>query len=204
MTVSPSSHINYFFFEKKNLFLFPFTFVLFVIFGLMETFYFRFLSQYDDVVAGKSEFFENTQIYWRFMGLFLPAYFLIVTLANFLLSIIVLNSNNSIHETMVLKLVRSPLSYFDKVSSSHLTNKFSNDLNSLDTVLPFSLSLIMERIILSAILLLNVVQINLILVFPIIICLIFLVKLYFKMKKLLLKTQELNLINKNPIFKYMK
>ncbi len=51
------------------------------------------------------------------------------------LNFCILNSSESIHESMIRAIMRSPASFFDSTPSGILINKFSNDLGVIDSSL---------------------------------------------------------------------
>ncbi len=84
--------------------------------------------------------FKTMNDFWLALGLLLLAYFIFSNIKYFLLNILVLNSNESIHKDMIHGVVRSPSWYFDVTPTGRLNNKFSNDLGIMDNMLAFVLT----------------------------------------------------------------
>ena len=99
--------------------------------------------------------------------------FTLIFLQHLLIEILVLNSNEKIHEDMVMGIVRSPLSYFDVTPSGQITNKFSNDLGLLDNLLALTLIFVLERFMVWIVMLGGSLTMNIIYVIPFGGCLIF-------------------------------
>ena len=94
-----------------------------------------------------------------------------IFIQNLLIEISVLNSNEKIHEDMVMGIVRSPLSYFDVTPSGQITNKFSNDLGLLDNLLALTLIFALERLMVWIVMLGSSLIMNIIYVIPFVGCL---------------------------------
>ena len=78
--------------------------------------------------------------FWLALGLLLFGQILFNLIKYFLLNVVVLNSNEDIHKSMVHGLIRSPCYYFDITPIGRLNNKFSNDLGILDTMIAYVLT----------------------------------------------------------------
>ena len=130
--VTCTSYFKYLYYHVINFLTFNFSLILFFGYELAIAFIARIYSMYDQVKKGESQQFENFSSFWMALGLIHIFAFCAVVLKTFLLYLSVLKSNEKIHNDMVMGIVRSPLSFFDKTSSSQLTNKFSNDLGILD------------------------------------------------------------------------
>ena len=110
------------------------TVLLFLLAELLSTFFFKHLALYDQVKEGQDTQFETTKELWTYTGFLLVGYFLSVFISSTLLFLSILLSNQELHHNMILSLVRSPISYFDRTPSGQITNNLSNDLNALDSV----------------------------------------------------------------------
>ena len=67
------------------------------------------------------------------LGLLQFGYWAVMASKYYCINYICLKSNESLHNNMMISLLRSPTSYFDKVQTGHLINRFSNDLSLMDT-----------------------------------------------------------------------
>ena len=116
-------------------------------------------------------------------GLALFLYFFINVVRFTFLYLVVLISNEKIHEEMIHGLVRSPTSFFDTTPIGQLTNKFSNDLGILDNTLGFTLIDVIEGPLVCSILFANVFAIDIFFIVPGLINLVFLVFFFWFCKK---------------------
>lgn len=78
-------------------------------------------------------------MYWMALGLLQFGYWAVMVSKYFCINYLCLKSNESLHNNMLMSLLRSPTSYFDKVQTGHLINRFSNDLSLMDTTLAYTL-----------------------------------------------------------------
>lgn len=84
------------------------------------------MALYDDSNRNaNTELFKNA-------GLLVMAAYCNNIIKYFLNIIGVLSSNNKIHNDMLSRLIRAPVSYFDTNPSGRLINRFSTDLNLAD------------------------------------------------------------------------
>lgn len=118
----------------------------------------------------------------------------------FLLNLIVLNSNEAIHEHMIQGLVRTHSSFFDTTPSGRLTNKFSNDLGILDNMLAFVFTDSIEGPIVSLIMLANVFSINMYFIPLGVLNICFLVAYFLYCKRAIVSAKQLDLQTKSPVF----
>ena len=132
--VSLETYRRYFLNHEANYILAPATILLFLLAEFLSAFFFKHLALYDRVKAGQDSQFETTKELWAYTGLILVGYFWSVFLSSASLFLSILLSNQGLHNNMVLILVRSPTSYFDRTPSGQITNNLSNDLNALDSV----------------------------------------------------------------------
>ena len=138
--------------------------------------------------------------FWLALGLLLIGYFIFSIFKYFLLNVIVLNSNQSIHQDMIHGLVRSPSWYFDITPTGRLNNKFSNDLGIMDNMLAFVLTDSIQGPIVSIVLLVNVFSINLFFLIPGVINIIFIVIFFIYCKAAIVAIKQLDLRLKSPVF----
>ena len=101
---------------------------------------------------------------------------------------------------MIQGLVRSPCSYFDTTPTGQLTNRFSNDLGILDTLLGFIAVDALEGPIYIVVSMVNVFIIDLFFMIPGLINLFCLVLLLIFCNQLVINAKKLDLRMKNPVF----
>lgn len=145
-------------------------------------------------------YFRTMNDFWLALGLLLLGYFIFSNLKYFLLNILVLNSNESIHKDMIHGVVRSPSWYFDVTPTGRLNNKFSNDLGIMDNMLAFVLTDSIEGPIISIILLANIFSINLWFLIPGILNLVFIIGYFIYCKSVIVAVKQLDLKLKSPVF----
>ena len=100
---------------------------------------------------------------------------------------------------MIQGLIRSPCSYFDITPSGRLNNNFSNDLGVLDNTLGFVVIDSMQGIIV-ALSTINIFFINLYLLIPGIISMVFIGYFFGYCKKSISSVKQLDLKLKTPVF----
>lgn len=144
--------------------------------------------------------FKTMNDFWLALGLLLLGYFIFSNLKYFLLNILVLNSNESIHRDMIHGVVRSPSWYFDVTPTGRLNNKFSNDLGIMDNMLAFVLTDSIEGPIISIILLVNIFSINLWFLIPGLLNLVFIIVYFIYCKSVIVAVKQLDLKLKSPVF----
>ena len=177
--VTCQTYTSYIFLSKINYFLFPLSVFLFLFTEAFNVLYVRFLAGLNDLNEGKHELLQgNDELYWALLGVFVFCYFLFYTVNYFIVYLLVLSSNENLHEEMVHGLVRSPCSYFDMTPSGQLTNKFSNDLGILDNTLTFTLVDTLEGPIVVIVMLVNIVAIDLFFLIPGCLSLFFLIAFF--------------------------
>jgi len=161
----------------------------------------RFLAEYDNQKGGTYQVFNNDfTVYWIVLGIMQIFYFIILVIKYTLLSVVVLGSNEKLHEEMIHGLVRCPSSYFDTTPTGRLINKFSNDLGILDNTLSFVFVDMIDGPIISLIMLVNVFQINLLFIPPGVISIIFLIFYFSFCKDTIVESKQLDLRAKTPVF----
>ena len=128
-------------------------------------------------------------MFWMVLSLMLIGYFTLIIINFFTLNVAVLLSNEGIHSSMIESLVRSPVGFFDVTPSGQLTNKFSNDLNVLDTGMGLTLIEMSERYVSMIVLLGNIMQINHYLILPGVLTIIFSVLFFLYVKSLIVASR---------------
>lgn len=128
---------------------------------LINTFYMRILADYDNQKAGTYTNFNDFQTYWLVLGIMQLFYFVFLCIKYTLLSILVLGSNEKLHEAMIHGMVRCPSSYFDTTPTGILINKFSNDLGILDNTMSFVFTDMIEGPVICLVMFVNIFEINL-------------------------------------------
>ncbi|XP_023246593.1 multidrug resistance-associated protein 4-like [Copidosoma floridanum] len=108
------------------------------------------------------------------------------TTRNILLFKICSNSSFNIHNRMITNVLKAPMSFFDKNPSGRILNRFSKDLGSADEVLAQSMIECLQRCFLVAGILVQILIINLWMVFPMSVMLF----LQLKMKNVYLATAQ--------------
>ena len=196
-----STYSKFIFLPKINYLLFPLTVLLFVVDEGLQAVYFRFISGYDALLEGEDSVFEgDDRLFWGVLGGFLFLYFLLYTMKYFLLSLCILNSTEQLHEEMLEKLVRSPCSFFDVVSTGELANKFSNDLGILDQSLCIIVFEVFEGLLYFFIAFANMFAIDVYFIIPGSIHMLFVVLLFLFSKKTIMLLREIDLKSKSPVF----
>ena len=199
--VSCKTYTNFIFLSKINRWLFPLTLFAFLLPETCLILFYRFLASFDDLKNKDHAIFgDNDRLYWGIIGMLLGLYFILMSLKYIMLNLVVLFSNEDIHETMVLGLVRSPSWYFDVTPSGDIINKFSNDLGILDSNLNFVLMDSIEGPIICLILLSNIFSIDLFFLIPGVINIVFLVFYFMFCKGVIRASKELDLRTKTPVF----
>lgn len=137
--VTAKTYYRYIFIRHFNYILFPLTIIFFLIAEGSNMVYMRFLAEHDNVTKGTYYLFSgNLNYYWLVLGMLQISYFILMLIRYFMLNMVILLSNEKLHEEMIDGLVRSPSKYFDVNPSGKLINAFSNDLGILDMTLQFS------------------------------------------------------------------
>ena len=127
-------------------------------------------------------------------------YFITLVLKYQLLYLTLLNSNSSLHESMINGIVRSPASFFDVTPSGVLINKFSNDLGILDNSLAMALKDALEGPTSMLVAIVNICQIYPLFIPPAVVLLIIGIAFFFYARPVIVQCKQLDLANKNPIF----
>ena len=201
--VAAKTYCDYFFNSKVNYILIPITLLLFLLTELISTFFFKSLALYNEVKDGQNDQFETTSELWAWTGFLLLGCFLSSFIANFLINLAVLLSNNRLHDQMIEGLLRSPIGYFDKTPSGELTSKLSNDLTVLDTVLNISAMLLLEATSISLVTVGSAMQLNLYLVAPAVLVILFNILMSAYCYKMILVIQALSMKIKSPVFSFL-
>ena len=202
--MSNSLYLKYFFYSKWNWILFPFTILFFLSIEIIGVLYFEILARYDNILEGNDGMFESVEAFWICLGIFQIIYFFLIPLAYFFLNLVIFNSNSSIHEDMVEKLIRSHLYYFDIVPSGELTSKFSNDITTLDSVFPDSSRNVFARVSYMLVIFTRILTMSIFFLIPLIIGFVALVFFFLKYKQPIIYSKKVHLMTKTPIFKYLK
>ena len=92
--------------------------------------------------------------------------FWLVVGKQFLMELVILQSNEGIHEDMLMGVLRSPFSYFDVTPSGQLASNFSNDLGILDNNIVDNFLLGIDRAILWVVMSAGIMRMNLIYLWP--------------------------------------
>ena len=99
VSVNCQTYTSYIFLSKINFFLFPFSVFLFLFTEAFNILYVRFLAGFNDLNEGKHDLLQdNDELYWTLLGVFIFCYFLFSILKYFILYLLVLESNEELHE----------------------------------------------------------------------------------------------------------
>lgn len=123
----------------------------------------------DQIFGGEDRLFMGV------LGLLLFLQFVFFVIKYFIIQMVVLFSNEDLHEAMIEGLVRSPSSYFDVTPTGRLTNKFSNDLGILDSTLGFTVIDAVEGPIIALVMMINIFIIDIYFLIPGILNIFFLI-----------------------------
>ena len=203
MEVQWSSYPKFLFYDRINMFIFPVALCLFVGFEIFISLLLLLYSRYDTVRDGTDPSFESFQTFWMAMGLLHVGCFVMTVSKVFLMELVVLKSNEEIHEDMIMGIVRSPFSYFDVTPSGHLTNNFSNDLGILDNAVAENFTQIIERTILWVVMSASIMKLNSIYLVSVACCLAFFVFISWYCQAAIISVKQLNLQLKSPIFTHL-
>lgn len=162
-------------------------------------FYMRLLGMHKNDAQDNS-FINNERQYWLILGMLQTGYFVLSWLRYFFINIVILFSNEKLHELMVEGLVRSPTSYFDTTPSGRLINTFSNDLGLLDMTLAFSFTDMIEGPIISIGMLINIFTIELFFIPPGVANILFLILFFLYAKRPIVECRQLYLKLRTPVF----
>ena len=58
-----------------------------------------------------------------------------------------LRASSQMHDRVFLRVLRAPMSFFDTTPNGRIVNRFSKDLDEVDSQLPFSLNLVLQNIL---------------------------------------------------------
>ena len=139
-------------------------------------------------------------MFWLTLGLLQLGFWLVLVSKYFAINYVCLKSNESLHNNMLISLLRSPTGYFDTIPTGRLINRFSNDLSLMDTMLAFTLIDTIEGPILSIVLLANIFEIIPIFIAPGVVNVVLLVLWYFYCKRSIIQCKLLDLRMKSPVF----
>ena len=201
VAVTCGTYRNYLTLSKINYALFPLTIVAFLLSEAINIFYFRFLAGYGEMCEGIHETFgTNDQLYFGILGFLLFNHFTVFIIKYILLQMVVLFSNEELHKVMIHGLMRSPCSYFDVTPAGRLTNKFSNDLGILDTLMGWTALDALEGIIYVVASMLNIFLIDSFFMIPGLINLLALGFLLLFCNQVIMHARKLDLRMKDPVF----
>lgn len=182
-----------------NKVLFTVTIVLFAFSEGINMFYMRLLGMHTNS-ARENSFISSEDSYWLLLGLLQVGYFVLSWFRYFIINIVILFSNEKLHELMVDGLVRSPTSYFDTTPSGRLINAFSNDLGLLDMTLAFSFTDMIEGPIISISMLINIFTIEVFFIPPGLANVLFIVLFFLYAKRPIVECRQLYLKLRTPVF----
>ncbi|XP_033638055.1 multidrug resistance-associated protein 5-like [Asterias rubens] len=85
-------------------------------------------------------------IYMMVYGLSLVGVFVLAAFKSVLYMKAALNAASNMHDTVFLKVFRSPMSFFDTTPTGRILNRFSKDLDEIDTLLPTNVESFMAQL----------------------------------------------------------
>ena len=165
----------------------------------VNTAYLRILTFYEDQIKGEGLFEQNSS-YWGLLGGLQALYLIMLYLMYFILYIHLNRTGKSLHTNMINRLLKCQPSYLDTTNSGYLSNVFSNDIGSLDNALFFPLQ---EAILGTSYVVLffgNAIQLNPYFAIVFVISFAIILLVYALNRKLIVKSRELDLKAKSPIF----
>lgn len=152
--------------------------------------------------GASNPFDQDFTLYWGILGLLMALYFFVLFVKYYCLNILVLNSNQEMHEQMVNGIVRSPGHFFDTTPSGTLINKFSNDLGILDNTLSTAMVEMLEGPALSLVALVNICLIDVYLIPPTVIIVTIVILFFSYAQPVIIQSKQKDLKNKSPIFNF--
>ena len=137
--MTPGTYKRFIFSSRANYCFFPLAILFIILAEGINALFFRLFAIFELINEGEPNIFDDdVTLYWIILGILTFALFIVLVVKDFLLSMVILNSNEQLHEDMIEAILRSPVSYFDTTPSGILMNKFSNDLGVLDNALYIS------------------------------------------------------------------
>ena len=83
--------------------------------------------------------FNNPHRFWKYfclVAIYVAGFTLSISISTLFIYLSTLRKSRLLHERMIKKLVNAPINtYFEKTPSGNILNKFSRDLNKIDTEL---------------------------------------------------------------------
>lgn len=177
---------------SRKYYLLPITLIMFFGAEAANTAFFRNFASFDSQ--------GHQTNYWFNLAMIQLAFFIILVIKYFLLNFTVLKSNETLHEKMLVGLLRSPTRYFDATPTGRLINRFSNDLSILDGSLAYTLIDTIEGPIITLVMLGNLIQINPYFAIATALNLVFQGWWFFYCKRTIIQAKQLDLRMKSPVF----
>ncbi|KAL4478039.1 hypothetical protein ABPG72_013478 [Tetrahymena utriculariae] len=174
-----------------------FLIVVFLAFGVQEalfTIFYKFLALYETGISIESFYSLAILIY--------TAFFTFRFIQNAILSHFILQTNESITQKMIKGISQAKPIIFDEMPSGIIINKFTTDINILDKQLPSEAYGAIEGILHFSVIMITVIFTNYLVLIPIILEIWIFVRIFKSFKSLLMRTKQLDLENKAPIFQF--
>ncbi|EAR99878.2 ABC transporter family protein (macronuclear) [Tetrahymena thermophila SB210] len=174
-----------------------FLMVVFLAFGVQEalfTIFYKFLALYETGISLESFYSLAILIY--------TAFFIFKFIQNAILSHFILKTNQSITQKMITSISQAKPIIFDEMPSGIIINKFTTDINILDRQLPSEAYVTIEGIFHFSVIMITIIFTNYLVLIPIILEIWIFVKIFKRFKSLLMRTKQLDLENKAPIFQF--
>ena len=70
-----------------------------------------------------------------------------VMMGTVFLSIFTLNAATKLHNTMLMRIMRSPMSFFDTTPLGRILNRFSKDIDIIDTTIPMNVRMLLNQLL---------------------------------------------------------
>jgi hypothetical protein len=91
--VTCATYSRYILFKQANAIIFPLTVLFFIASEVLNTFYMRFLAEYDNQKKGTFTSLGDFKTYWLVLGIMQIVYFILLSIKYTLLSVVILGSN---------------------------------------------------------------------------------------------------------------
>ncbi|KAL4432931.1 hypothetical protein ABPG74_014445 [Tetrahymena malaccensis] len=169
-------------------------FLTFAVYETLFTIFYKFLALYESGIS--------TEQFYSLAILIYTAFFIFRFIQNAILSHFILKTNQHITQKMVKSISQAKPIIFDEIPSGVIINKFTTDINILDKQLPSEAYVAIEGILHFSVIIISVIFTNYLVLMPIILEIWIFVKLFKNFKSLLMRTKQLDLENKAPIFQF--
>ncbi|CAD8078629.1 unnamed protein product [Paramecium primaurelia] len=165
---------------------------------IINNYYYRAMALYDETNRS-----ANTQLFYNAGLLVLAAY--CNNIIKYFLNIVgVLTSNNQIHNQMLNRLIRAPISYFDTNPSGRLINRFSTDLSLADNQIQQIITDIFEQGSQFLVSLVTIAILQPFFTFPLIFTITMTIIIFTITRQVVSQLKVCDLIQRSPLFDQFK